>query len=292
MGRLDGKATIVTGSGRGLGRAYAMHMAREGARIIVNDVDAEEAETTVADIKAEGGEAVVDGESVADWDGARRLIDHCVGEFGRIDVLVSNAGVHHETEFKDETEREIDFLLGVNLKGTMNANRHALERMVPQRQGCIINVSSGSQSGTGIGTSVYAASKAGVAGFTYALAMEVAKYNIRVNALSPMARTRMGANRAGDNRAPWSPDNVAPLAVFLASEDAWYVTGQVVRLEGTVLSLLSHPRIVHPAVHATGWTVEEISKSFKDTVGSNLQPVGLRAARYEYYDGLDKGPAV
>lgn len=295
MGVLDGKAAVVTGSGRGLGRAYAMAMAREGARVVINDIDAEEAERVVTEIKSAGGTAVPSGDNIADFRGAKRLIDQCVGEFGAIDVLLNNAGIHHSTPIWEEGEEELDKTVAVNLKGTFNCARHAVDYMVPRRKGCIINVSSGAQSGI-VGQSVYGATKAAVAAFTYAWAMELAPHNIRVNAISPLAYTRMAeASRARTGGAAparplWPPENVAPLAVFLASDDAWYVTGQIIRLEGNVLSVFSHPKPSHPVVQPKGWSVEDMRQYFKETIGQRLEPVGIRAARYEYYEGLLQAP--
>lgn len=289
MKLLQGTSAVITGSGRGIGRAYAKAMAREGARIVVNDVDADEAEKVVTEIKMEGGVAVANGDSIADWRGAGRLINQCVSEFGSIDVLINNAAIHHATPIWEETEAEYDETLRVVLKGTFNPTRHALTHMVPKKSGCIINVTSGAQAGL-MGQSVYGAAKAGVASFTYTWALELAPHDIRVNAISPLAATRLGA--AMKAKVPsyvekgYPPEILGPLAVFLASDDARYITGQVIRLDGNVLSLFSHPRPIHPVIQPSGWTVEDLRKYFKDTIGRNLEPVGLRAARYEYYDGL------
>lgn len=287
MGVLDGKAVIVTGSGRGLGRAYATAMAREGARLVINDIDIAEAERTAQEIRAQGGTAVPNGEDVASWNGARRLVEHCVKEFGGIDVLVNNAGVLYAVPFTEATEEQINTTIAVNLKGTLNVARHAVDHMVPRRRGCIINVSSGSQSGLLL-RSVYGASKGGVSSFTYNLAMELAPHGIRVNAISPLAHTRMW-DAPEARRFP--ADKVAPLVVFLASDDASYVTGQVVRLEGDTLGLFSHPEPVHPVILKGGWTLDDLRKHFRGTPGRRLLPVGLRARGYEYYQGLGKGQA-
>jgi len=292
MGSLDGKAAIVTGSGRGLGRSYAIAMAREGARLVINDVDVDEAEKTVVDIKAGGGEAVLSGDDVTDWAGAKHLVESCVNSFGTINALVNNAGVHHYNPFAEESEADIDLTLAVNIKGTLNTSRHALAHMVPQKQGSIVNVSSGAQSGIP-GQTVYGASKAAVAGFTYGLALEVAEHGIRVNAISPLAYTRMAENvvkQGYDLRGLWPPENVAPLAVFLCSDDAWYVTGQIIRLEGTTLSLFSHPKPTSPTILPDGWTVDRIREYFKGTLGRSLMPVGIREGHYRYYGGVGAEP--
>ncbi len=286
MGVLDGKAIVVTGSGRGLGRAYAIAMAAEGGRVVVNDIDADLAAEAAAEINARGGTAVASGDSVADWQASRRLIDQCVKEFGRIDVLVNNAALHHVTGFSQETEEVVDAFLAVNVKGTLITTRHALDHMISRKQGCIINVTSGAQSGMA-GLAVYGTTKAAVAGFTYALAIEMAEHNIRVNALSPIGQTRMSANQEPGAGPP--PENVAPLAVFLASDEAAYITGQVVRLDRNALAITSHPKPTSPAVNDKGWSLDEIRKGFRDAVGANLQPLGIRAKQYDYYEGLGKG---
>ena len=288
MGSLEGRATIVTGAGRGLGRAYAMAMAKEGARVVVNDVDIEEAQGVAHEIGEAGGTAVADGGSVARWDEARGVIQHCVAEFGTLDVLVNNAGLYRVANFSEATEEELDAIIDVNVKGTFIMARHAVDVMIPKKEGCIINVSSGAQSGLE-GRSIYSASKAGVAGFTYSLALDLAPYGIRVNAISPLAQTRMSeiSTKGGyPTTAAAPPEEIAPLAVFLASDEAAKVTGQIVRLQGNTLSLFSHPKPVHPAVHSDGWSVGALKEFFASTVGQHLEPVGLAAKTYAYYDGV------
>ena len=243
MALLEGKSSVVTGSGRGLGRAYAMAMAREGARVVVNDIDVEEAERTVVDIKAEGGSAVANGDNIADWAGAKRLVDQCAADWGSIDVLVNNAGVHHFNPYSEESEEDIDFTLAVNVKGTMNTARHALGYMLPQRRGSIINGTSGAQSGIA-GQAVYGASKAAVAGFTYALALEVASSGIRVNAISAGPLDTLSSRvisgyrdmkRIHAERAPMARnithEDVGGTALYLCSELSSGVTGEVIHVD-------------------------------------------------------------
>ena len=158
MGVLEGKAVIVTGAGRGLGRAYAMAMAAEGARVLVNDIDVEEAEGVAREIREAGGEAAADGGSVARWDEARGVVEHCVEEYGGLDVLVNNAGLYRVAPIWEATEEELDAIIAVNVKGVFAMGRHAAEAMIPQRRGCILNVTSGAQAGLE-GRSIYSASK-------------------------------------------------------------------------------------------------------------------------------------
>ncbi|MBM3946102.1 MAG: SDR family oxidoreductase [SAR202 cluster bacterium] len=287
MGALDNKAVVVTGAGNGLGRAYAIAIASECGRVVVNDIDARAAEKVVTEITEAGGKAVPNVGDIADWNAAGRLIEQCVGEFGVIDVLLNNAGIYHTTPIWEETRDAFRKTLEVNVTGTFNTTRHAVERMIPRKRGSIINVSSGAQSGIW-GMSVYAATKGAVASFTYALALELAAYNIRVNALSPLGATRGTGQRTG--RPPLSPpENNAPMALFLASDLSENVTGQVIRMEGSVLSLFSHPKPSHPVVLPQGWTFDDMRRYFSETIGQHLEPVGIRAARYEYGGGLVQG---
>ena len=234
MGALEGKAVIVTGAGRGLGRAYAMAMAAEGARLLINDVDVEEAEGVAREIREVGGTAAADGGSVARWDEARGVVEHCVDEYGALDVLVSNAGLYRVAPIWEAKEEELDAIIGVNVKGVFAMARHAVDVMIPQGRGCILNVTSGAQAGLE-GRSIYSASKAGVAGLTYTMALDLAQHGIRVNGISPLARTRMSdmSVKGGyPTTANVPPETIAPLVVFLASDAAANVTGQIVRLQG------------------------------------------------------------
>ena len=290
MGLLDGKRVVITGAGRGLGRAHALFMAKEGASLVVNDIDLAEAEGVAAEIAAAGETAAPNGDDVAQWDGARRIVEQCVEAYGEVDVVVSNAAIYRVTPIWEITEREVDQIVGANLKGTVNLTRHALERMAPRRSGCIVNVSSGTQAGNG-DAAVYSATKGGVASFTYSCAIALAPLGIRVNAVSPFAETRMWREGRGAAPTPASgpgPEKVSPLVAFLASDEAWYVTGQVIRMMGDVISLYSHPTPMYLSERPGGWTVEALRAEFKRTIGDKLEPVGSGVTDYAYYDGVGR----
>ena len=287
MGILDGKSVIVTGAGRGLGRAYAVFMAREGARVVVNDVDGPEAEETAREIELAGGDAVAHTGNVGDWDTAADLIDLCASQFGGPDAVVNNAGITHAAPFETETKENLDRIIEANLKGTFAVAHHAVKRMMERRRGSIVNVTSGAQAGYPR-RSAYAASKAAVAAMTYTWALELAPYGIRVNAVSPTAQTRMSDPLPEGAEPPplRRPENVAPLVAYLASDAARRVTGQVVRLDRNVLSLFSHPRPTASTVNLQGWTVEAIREHFAKTVGARLEPIGVTAPAYQFPQGL------
>jgi NAD(P)-dependent dehydrogenase (short-subunit alcohol dehydrogenase family) len=261
-------------------------LAAEGARVVVNDIDQAAAEGAVGEIRAAGGLAEGSGEDVGDWMAARRLVERCVSAFGGLEVLVNNAGETRAVPIWEETEEGFDRLMRANLKGTFNVTRHALERMLPARRGTIINVTSGAQAGNAT-RSIYAASKAGVAGFTYTWALELAPHNIRVNALSPTAQTRMSpvALPEGEEASPLRrPENVAPLVVYLASDEAAWITGQVVRLTGNILSLFSHPKPIHPSTAEGAWTIAALRERLPRELRDRLEPVGLEATEYQFAD--------
>ena len=289
MGVLEGKRIVVTGSGQGLGRAYAMAMAREGAKLVINDFEADAAEQTVADIAAEGGAAVINIDDVSDYTAAKRIIETCVEAYGGIDALVNNAGVGYVRQIFESSEEDFDRIIGINLKGTFNCARHAVDWMIEQKRGVILNVSSGAAGGVQ-GRAFYAATKGGVSAFTYSWALELAPHNIRVNAIAPYARTRRTVGTftamAGKLDSLPTPEDIAPIAVFLASDAAAYVNGQVVGLAGETLSIYSHPRSVRPVVRKGGWTAEEIRAVFEQHIKPHLEPVGAVAGGYRYYDGV------
>jgi NAD(P)-dependent dehydrogenase (short-subunit alcohol dehydrogenase family) len=256
-GLVDGRVVIVTGAGRGIGRAHALAFAAEGAKVVVNDIGAgldgsatgeSPAEQVVAEIVAAGGEAVVNGDDVADWAGAENLIRAAPEHFGRLDVLVNNAGFLRDRMLVGMSEQEWDAVVRVHLKGHFATLRHAAAywrgeakagRVVDAR---IINTSSGAGLQGSIGQGNYAAAKAGIAELTIQAAAELKNYGVTVNAIAPSARTRMTIGAGGamaeamaapeDGFDAMAPENVSPLVVWLGSAESKDVTGRVFEVEG------------------------------------------------------------
>jgi NAD(P)-dependent dehydrogenase (short-subunit alcohol dehydrogenase family) len=288
MGRLDGKNAVVTGAGRGLGRAYARALAAEGAAVVVNDVNEEGAANVAHEIQAAGGRAHANSDSVDAWDGARGIVQACVDTFGQIDVLVNNAGILRDRTLIKMDESDFDAVIGVHLKGTFACSHFAAQRFREQGSGCIINITSTSGLCGNVGQTNYAAAKAGILGMTRTWAMELARYNVRVNALAPTAVTEMVLSIPGmqdldpghlpdelRERYMGAPEEAAPVVVFLASDTAARVNGQVWALGGDRLALWSHPREVHHELKRGGWDVAAVEEAFRSTFSSMLQPVGL-----------------
>ncbi|NMM84373.1 short-chain dehydrogenase [Rhodococcus sp. SRB_17] len=256
-GLVDGRVVIITGAGRGIGRAHALAFAAEGAKVVVNDIGAgadgsatgeSPAEQVVAEIIAAGGEAVVNGDDVADWAGAENLIKTAIDNFGRLDVLVNNAGFLRDRMLVGMSEAEWDAVTRVHLKGHFAPLRHAAAYWRAQAKAGnvidarIINTSSGAGLQGSIGQGNYAAAKAGIAEMTIQAAAEFKNYGVSVNAIAPSARTRMtvgaGGAMAEAMAAPeegfdaMAPENVSPLVVWLGSAESKDVTGRVFEIEG------------------------------------------------------------
>jgi NAD(P)-dependent dehydrogenase (short-subunit alcohol dehydrogenase family) len=247
MGQLcAGRVAIVTGGGRGLGREYALMLAEQGARVVVNDLgasaagegaDLSPAREVVDEIKRAGGEAIVNGNDVSDWTGAKALIDDAINTFGRLDVLINNAGILRDRMMVNMTEAEWDAVIKVHLKGTFAPSHHAAQywRQETKTRGApvsarLINTSSASGLFGNVGQSNYGAAKAGIAAFTIISAMELRQYGITVNAIAPRAQTRMTEGlreRSDEDIKRRNPRWVAPIVVWLASEQSADVTGRV-----------------------------------------------------------------
>jgi NAD(P)-dependent dehydrogenase (short-subunit alcohol dehydrogenase family) len=261
MGICDGRVVIVTGAGRGIGRGHALEFARQGAKVVVNDLGAEvdgdgsstgPAGEVVDEIRAMGGEAIANGEDVADFDGARRLVRSAIDTFGDLHVLVNNAGILRDRMLVNMTEAEWDAVITVHLKGTFAPTRHAAEYWREQtKAGVAVDarvICTSSTSGIfgNPGQSNYGAAKAGIAGFAVIVSRELARYGVTVNAIAPAARTRMTENLGGASSPgavedaafdKVAPENIAPLVVWLGSEQSRDVTGRVFLVAGGTISV-------------------------------------------------------
>ncbi|GAA1033709.1 SDR family oxidoreductase [Virgisporangium ochraceum] len=278
MNALRGKAVVVTGAGRGLGAAYATLAAAEGAAVVVNDVDVERAREVVAEIGAAGGRAVADGSDIASWDGAGALVAHCVDAFGAIDGLVNNAGIFRLAGPYDQDPDDFRAVVEVNLLGTAYCGLHAIRAMT---RGSIVNVTSGAHAGSA-DMGAYGASKGGVASLTYCWAVDLAGSGIRVNAVSPNAQTRMAeafekhlGEKAQRQNIGKPAEQNAPAVVYLLSDLSASVHGQVVRMDGTELSLIRHPAVIGDGLDDPEWTVEAVAAAFTGELAGCLQPLGL-----------------
>ena len=310
MGFLEGKCGIVTGAGRGIGRATALVLAREGAKVVVNDLGVQVdgtapssavAEEVVREIRAAGGTAVADGEDVADWAGAERLVQRCVETFGRIDFLVTCAGILRDRMVFNMTEAEWDAVIAVHLKGTFNCGHFASIAMRQQRDGAIVTFTSGAHEGNA-GQSNYAAAKGGIASMTYTWAVELGKYGVRANSIAPIAATRMlgtipesaierrqAAGAVPGLSSAADPEEVGNVVAFLVSDEARMVTGQVIGVSAGKVAIWQHPRERWAAYAEGGWTVARLRQHFIPMFGGLLEPYGIRQTRYRPPEFADQG---
>jgi NAD(P)-dependent dehydrogenase (short-subunit alcohol dehydrogenase family) len=259
MGICDNRTVIITGAARGLGRAYALAFAAEGANVVVNDIgtslngegrDTSAADAVVADIKAAGGHAIANYEDITDWDAAKRIVDAAVAAFGDLHVVVNNAGIVRDRMFVSATLEEWDATMHVHLRGHFCLSRHAVDYWrAKQKAGTnpdarIINTSSGAGLQGSIAQAAYSTAKGGIASLTLVQAAELGRYGITANALAPSARTRMTEQAFADKMATegeafdvMDPANIAPTVVWLGSEQSAHVSGCVFELEGGKIML-------------------------------------------------------
>ncbi len=281
MSSLNGKSIVITGSGGGIGAAYAHLVAREGASVVVNDLDQQAVDATVVSIEAAGGRAIGVVGSVAVAAQAEGLIDACVDTFGSIDGLVNNAGLMIIAEPDDFDESRTRQLLEVNVLGSIFCGVRAMRHMRRQGSGVIVNVTSGAHMGLGA-SSIYGASKGAIASLTYGWATDLAGTGIRVNAVSPMAGTQMAADvlqfQGVDARRlsgfPAPADN-APLVAYLLCDASAHVNGQVIRIDAGEISVIGRPAIIRPSVAQDTWDVDGVAKAFENCLNEQLNPIGL-----------------
>jgi len=293
--RLNDKVAVVTGSGRGIGRAYARALAEAGAAVVVNDVDGEVAEDTAKAIRDAGGRAAAEVCAVGSSAAADQLVNRAVSEFGRLDIMCTNAGILRDRVLWNMSDEDFDLVIETHLRGTFTCARAAVRRMREQDSGGrIVVVSSWAGQRGNFGQTNYAAAKAGIAAFARTWAMECARNRITVNAIVPNAITRMISTipgmaplvEAAERGEPLpdavrkdmgmgTPDDVAPLLVFLCSDAAAEITGQCIGLGGDKLSLWAHPKEIAVEYRSAGWTADAIAEAFAKTLGSQLETYGI-----------------
>ncbi len=296
MGSLDGKVAIITGAGRGIGREHALALAEAGAKVVVNDIggssagegeDKSPAQSVADEISAAGGEATANYDNVADFQGAENMVKQAISDFGRLDILINNAGIIRDRMLVNLSEEEWDAVINVHLKGHYAPTRHAAaywreqSKAGNQINGRVINTSSPSGVFGNVGQTNYGAAKAGIAAFTIISALELGRYGVTVNCLAPNARTRLTEQTFGDISAAegefdaMDPANIAPVIVALCSDDAQDITGQCLFVYGGVVNVLKPWSEGTLLQKDEKWDAAELLAKLKEEFPSGIAPEGM-----------------
>ncbi len=288
---LDGKVAVVTGAGRGIGRAIALCMAQHGAKVVVNDVgagvtgegrDETPALEVVREIESTNGQgaAVVNADSVAEWESAQRIVGTAIDRYGRIDIVVNNAGILRDRMFHYMSPEEFDAVIKVHLYGAFYVSRAAVTHFRKQESGAFVHMTSTSGLIGSVGQVNYGAAKLGIAGLSRNIAMDMQRYKVRSNCIGPHAFSRMIETVPGyteeqmqERAAKTRPDQVAQLATFLASDAAAEISGQIFGARGNEIYLYDQPRPVRIMHRGDGWTPEKLAEHLLPAVRTSLTPL-------------------
>lgn len=288
---LKDKVVVVTGAGRGVGRAIAIMAAEQGAKVVVNDLGGSEtgegadnipAMEVVKTITDAGGEAIANFGNVASWDDAHKMIDDAVSNFGSIDCVVNNAGILRDTIFHKMTEDEFDLVIDVHLKGSFNVARAAATHFREQQSGSMVHMTSTSGLIGNFGQANYAAAKLGIAGLSRSIALDMSRFGVRSNCISPFAWSRLIGTIPMSTEAErervkkiqaMTPEKIAPMAVYLLSDAASDITGNIFVVRNNEIALMSQPRPIRNLQTSEGWTPESIAERVGPAVKSSLVPL-------------------
>ena len=288
---LEGKVAVVTGAGRGIGRGFAKLMAAHGAKVVVNDLggsvsgegeDRGPAYDVVNEIRNDGGDAVENADSVTDWDAAHGIIQQAVDTFGKIDIVVNNAGILRDRIFHKMTEEDWDSVISVHLKGSFNMSRAAADHFRAQQSGALVHMTSTSGLIGNFGQANYSAAKLGIAGLSKSIALDMARFNVRSNCITPFAWSRMIGSIPQDTPEEqarvakikeMTPDKIAPMAVFLVSDAAAHVNGQIFGVRNNELFLMGQSRPLRSVHRSEGWTPETIAEHAAPAMQSSFYPL-------------------
>jgi NAD(P)-dependent dehydrogenase (short-subunit alcohol dehydrogenase family) len=290
-GIVSGKTAIVTGGGRGIGRGIAMLMAAEGARVVVCDIgaslqgagtDASPAQETVEAIKKAGGEAIASTLSIVEPKNAEQIVKTALDAFGRVDILVNNAGILRDVIFHKMSHSDWSDVIGVHLNGSFNMSRAVAGHFREQNSGSFVHMTSTSGLIGNFGQANYMAAKLGIMGLSRGIALDMARFNVRSNCIAPFAWTRMIESIPSQTEAEkrrvaafqqMTPEKIAPLAVYLASDAATGISGQIMSVRNNEIYLFNQPRPIKTIHNAEGWTPDKLDRELKGAFAASFTPL-------------------
>jgi NAD(P)-dependent dehydrogenase (short-subunit alcohol dehydrogenase family) len=291
MGIVAGKVAIVTGAGRGIGRAIALGLAAEGARVVVNDIgasvegagtDAGPAQAVVDEIKKAGGQAIANTLTIAEPGNADKIVQAALEAFGRVDALVNNAGILRDRIFHKMSWSDWEDVIAVHLHGSFNMSRAVAGHFREQKSGSFVHMTSTSGLIGNFGQANYMAAKLGIAGLSRAIALDMARFNVRSNAIAPFAWSRMIDSIPAETpeekarvarMQQMTPEKIAPLAVYLASDRAEGISGQIFSVRNNEVFLFSQPRPIRALHRADGWTPDKLDAQLKGAFAASFTPL-------------------
>ncbi|MGO4888369.1 SDR family NAD(P)-dependent oxidoreductase [Anaerobacillus sp. MEB173] len=296
---LNNKVAIVTGAGRGIGKEIALLLAKEGANVVVNDLgsgldgtgaDVKVADQVVQEIKEFGGEAIANYDSITEYENAKKMVQSAIETFGRIDIVVNNAGIVRDRMVFKMSQEEWDAVIAVHLKGSFNMTSAAAPYFKEQRSGRFINFTSTSGLIGNLGQANYSSAKLGIVGLTKSTAIDMARYNVTANSIAPFAWSRLVGTKPTETDdqkekvekiKKMSPELIAPLVAYLATDDASDVTGQIFGVRGKEVILFSQPQPIRSAYNSVGWTVESLA-GMKQSFKADFTPVKTSAEVFHW----------
>ncbi|MCO5731646.1 SDR family NAD(P)-dependent oxidoreductase [Rhizobium sp. SSA_523] len=290
-GILDGKVVIVTGGGQGVGKAIAEGLAAEGAKVVVNDIgvtltgeaeNASVAEEVAGAIRARGGEAVSSTESIVDWDAAQSIVQSAVDQFGRVDMVVNNAGILRDAIFHRMEPDQFRAVLEVHLFGSFNISRAAAPHFKAQQAGSLVHMTSTAGLIGNFGQANYMAAKMGIVGLSRAIAMDMQRFNVRSNCIAPFAWSRMVGSIPTETEADrdrvaklkrMTPEKITPLVAFLGSDAAAEISGQIFSVRNNEVYLFNQPRPIRTLHSGSGWTAKALAEILPGALKTSLTPL-------------------